>query len=391
MFRIELLPARHGDAIWIEYGSRRSPRRIIIDGGPASSYATGLGNRIRMLPPGKRRIDLLIITHIDADHIDGPIIFLQEANDLGVQLGEVWFNGWQHIKGSDSATYAPLQGEFLGGLLALGDVLQPKWNATFGHQAIVVPDQGPSTHELPDGAQLTLLSPGPFQLKRLRARWASAIRDFTPGDATEASRRLKERRDYKPPQVPAVFAARTFGDDRAVANGSSIAFIIEFEGHSCLFGADAHPRVLAASLRYLTEQRGVKRLSLDLVKLPHHGSMSNIDDAVLSLIDCSQWLISTNGANFDHPDQSIARFIAERSPQEIRFLCNYHVHSTQRLANEGGVKKEQIVYPGDGADQGPAGGLMIDVAGLPRVRMRADLVSPPSSGPGTRQRTRRKI
>src|SRR5689334_23186251 len=120
MFRVELLPAQHGDAIWIEYGSLKSPHRIVIDGGPASSYKAGLGKRVRMLAEGKRQIDLLVITHIDADHIDGSIILLQEADELGVQFGEIWFNGWRHIKGSEPATYAPLQGEFVGGLLALG-------------------------------------------------------------------------------------------------------------------------------------------------------------------------------------------------------------------------------------------------------------------------------
>jgi hypothetical protein len=390
MFRIELLPAKHGDAIWIEYGSARSPRRIVIDGGPASSYETGLGKRVRMLPEGKRQIDLLVITHIDSDHIDGPIILLQEAKDLGLRLGEVWFNGWRHLESSEPATYAPLQGEFLGGLLALGGDLERTWNSGFQHRAIVVTDQGPTCRELSDGARLTLLSPGPRQLRRLRARWASAIRDFTPGDATEALRRLRERRDYKPPQAPAMFAAKTFGDDRAVANGSSLAFIIEYEGRACLFSGDAHPRVLAASLRHLTEASGIKRLSLDAVKLPHHGSMSNIDDELLSLIDCSQWLISTNGANFDHPDLAIARFIAERSAKPTQLLCNYRVASTERLAGRDRDQGWHTVYPGDGAGEGPAGGLMVDLAQPPTPRRRAAAVSAAPATTGARRRTRKK-
>jgi hypothetical protein len=37
-FRIELLPARQGDAIWIEYGNSSRTRRILIDAGPIDAY-----------------------------------------------------------------------------------------------------------------------------------------------------------------------------------------------------------------------------------------------------------------------------------------------------------------------------------------------------------------
>lgn len=47
MFRIELLPAAHGDAIWVKYGDPARPRRIVIDGGPASSYEQGLFRRLK--------------------------------------------------------------------------------------------------------------------------------------------------------------------------------------------------------------------------------------------------------------------------------------------------------------------------------------------------------
>ena len=33
MLRIEMLPAAHGDCLWIEYGSGTNVHRILIDGG----------------------------------------------------------------------------------------------------------------------------------------------------------------------------------------------------------------------------------------------------------------------------------------------------------------------------------------------------------------------
>ena len=69
MFRIEMLPAAHGDCLWLEYGTGESAHRILIDGGPSHCYPA-LRERILHLAPGNRRFDLLVVTHIDADHID---------------------------------------------------------------------------------------------------------------------------------------------------------------------------------------------------------------------------------------------------------------------------------------------------------------------------------
>ena len=88
MFTIELLPTAHGDAIWIEYGEEDHPRRVVVDGGPASTYENGL--RRRILEVGQERtLDLLMVTHIDADHIDGALILLQEIDALKVKIGEL--------------------------------------------------------------------------------------------------------------------------------------------------------------------------------------------------------------------------------------------------------------------------------------------------------------
>ncbi len=80
MLSIELLPAAHGDAIWIEYGPVASVSRILIDGGPAPTYQLGLRRRIELLPQNARMLELFVVTHIDADHIDGALILLQELS-----------------------------------------------------------------------------------------------------------------------------------------------------------------------------------------------------------------------------------------------------------------------------------------------------------------------
>jgi len=307
MLSLELLPAAHGDALWIEYGEATRLRRVLIDGGPAHTYNDGLRRRIGRVPKGECALELAVVTHIDADHIDGALILLQELSALKVSVKELWFNGWTQLPKQERETYGPLQGEFLGGVIALDDALNSAWNRRFEKGPVVVPEVGPLPEvHLADDARLTLLGPTPDALRRLRARWASAIRDFSPGDAAEARRRLLERREYRPPATPAVFAARAFGDDRSPANGSSISMVFEHDGVSLLLAGDAHARTLTATLARLALQRGVTRLHFDAVKLPHHGSMGNVNEDWLRLVESPCWLLSTNGDVFDHPDVKTA-------------------------------------------------------------------------------------
>ncbi len=204
---------------------------------------------------------------------------------------------------------------------------------------------------MPGGAKITLLGPTAAELKRLRARWASAIRDFSPGDADEAVRRLRERREYRPPATPATFGAHDYGDDRAPANGSSIAFVFEYDEVAILFAGDAHARTLAASLARLAQQRGVSRLHFDAIKLPHHGSMGNVSDDWIRLVDSNRWLFSTNGAIFDHPDVATAELIVQHCPQST-MLFNYLSPSTQRMEEAGKRSGWASVFPQAGADGG---------------------------------------
>lgn len=371
MFQIELLPAAHGDALWIECGGDPArPTRIVIDGGPASTYEKGLRERLQKLDPDDRRIDLFVVSHIDADHIDGAILFLREAEQLGISLGEVWFNGWPQLDKVTDEGLQPIQGEFLGALLATSALTDRIWNTRTEGKAIVVPDEGKlPSWEIGD-ATLTLLSPGMKQLRRLRARWSAAMREFC-GDTKEALERLEKRREYRPPVMPPVFGERCYGDDRTAPNGSSIAFLLEHDGASCLLGADAHARVLAASLARLIQDRSggrEGRVRLDAVKVPHHGSLGNVSEEMLSRIDCPRWLISTNGAISGHPDLKTAQLVADTSASRPTFLCNYRSATTQAFVDA----KWDTRYPDDrGSRLGPGGGLLVELKAAKKRRRKA--------------------
>ena len=121
MFRIEMLPAAHGDCLWIEYGSGSTVHRILIDGGPAHAYPA-LRERILHLPADERRFDLLVITHIDADHIEGIIRLLLDAEMLAWHLQARGVRGARFVVGGLGALrYAGVNGSVGDDALGLFD------------------------------------------------------------------------------------------------------------------------------------------------------------------------------------------------------------------------------------------------------------------------------
>ena len=82
-----MMQAAYGDSLLLEYGQAENPRRILIDGGPWYRYES-LRQRLLKIPEGQRSFELLVITHVDADHIDGIIRLLQDSA-LGLTFKDV--------------------------------------------------------------------------------------------------------------------------------------------------------------------------------------------------------------------------------------------------------------------------------------------------------------
>ena len=138
MLRVEMLPGGNGDALWIELGDEAAPRRILVDGGTDGTWEAGLRERVAALPPGDRHFELVVVTHVDADHIDGVLGLLRE-HELGISCGDVWFNGWRHLPDTPLESLGPVEGEQLTDLI-LADAMP--WNAAFEGRAVGVPNEG---------------------------------------------------------------------------------------------------------------------------------------------------------------------------------------------------------------------------------------------------------
>ena len=118
---VTMLPARHGDSLWVEWGPADDRHRMLVDGGPRRTYDT-VRQRLLALDPDDRRLDLMVVTHVDLDHIDGAIKLLRN-DSLDVSYGDIWFNDYRHLDPDhpdldlDEETRGGIQGEFLAALL----------------------------------------------------------------------------------------------------------------------------------------------------------------------------------------------------------------------------------------------------------------------------------
>ncbi len=324
MFEIEMLPARQGDALWLEYGDAAHPRRALIDAGTPETW-DALQARIAALDPGDRHFELLIVSHIDKDHIGGVIPLLQDTA-LGITFGDVWFNGFRHLP-STVEPMGPVEGELLTTLLVDRG---HNWNHAFDEKAVVVGDEGPlPVKQLDGGLQLTVLSPYLPQLAKLRPIWEPLVREHGLDPAVEAA-----EPDPLPPEIESLgtptvdeLAAKKFKQDTAEPNGSSIVVLAEFEGHRALLCADAFPEIVRGSVERLLEP-GQDRLALDAFKLPHHGSRANINLDLLRRVSAPLHLISSDGTATRHPNpEAIARTIVTQDNPRLRF--NYRTKFTE--------------------------------------------------------------
>ena len=88
MLEIEMFPALQGDGLWLRYGTKTKPNHILVDCGFAKQTTPEVIAKIRERDP---YFELFVLTHIDADHIDGAVQLMLEPELTSKRVGDVWF------------------------------------------------------------------------------------------------------------------------------------------------------------------------------------------------------------------------------------------------------------------------------------------------------------
>ncbi|WP_431276924.1 AVAST type 1 anti-phage system MBL fold metallo-hydrolase Avs1a [Variovorax ureilyticus] len=359
-----MYPARNGDAFLVDAGGPH----ILVDGGFASTYQDYIATDLALLAAHGGRLNLVICTHIDGDHIGGLLEFFSlngPSERRGIEVGAVWHNSLRSLPTSTSrpgnvndrmlleairrrgyqdaavASANPIsarQGSSLGKLLRQ---YAYSWNSGDGTNCI---SDGTAPLSVGGNVGLQVIGPKPERLEALRDLWLREVRKLGYSGSLDASDLLDDAYEMwcasaPPPTVPTAVPiaasanlrlADVYTPDTSISNGSSIAFIISAGPTRLLFLGDAWAEDTVAKLKAM--QPEAAPLVFDAIKVSHHGSLRNTSVELLSVADSPCFLISSDGSRHGHPDFEVLAEIVDRpAPFERQLFFNYETAATERL------------------------------------------------------------
>lgn len=290
---IEILQAGTGDSIWVSHNKKN----IVIDGGKST---TAIKTRYDQMPQDEI-IDLLVVTHIDSDHIAGIITLVKHMKEHGEahRLKQTWFN---FPKKEEIDEYSIDERNELTSLLLEIDGLC--WNNNTAELLC-------STIEVGD-IKLHVLAPD-----------HDVTDEYKPKEPDELGVRSD---DWHIDLRTLIDNVDDDDIDEGGANSQSIIILAECEGKKLLLPGDSTPKELCDALQYYNKTNGTP-LELDLMKLPHHGSTRNVTKNILDEIICSNFIISTkkNKKYYFPNKETIAKLIRyrKRADKAINVYFNY--------------------------------------------------------------------
>lgn len=316
MLQINVLPALAGDCMVLKFNHKDFHYMLIIDGGMGKECFRKLKAEIDCWNNAYGAVNLVILTHLDNDHIDGLIKLFSHPDYDHTKIKQILFNYGLEIERfyessstpkinniSETVNTSYRQGQELYELLK--DKMIP----------ISVPVIAGQHVSIMKELEIDILSPTDDELRSiLRSRAYQLER----GDRSTETAYKAERWE----QDIELLNNMNFSENGiTVANSSSIACLITYYGHKILMLGDAKASVVEHSLRSLGASEE-NPLPIDYCKISHHGSKSNTSGTLISLIDCDKFIISTNWKKGNPTKECLSRIIMN-SRRPVKFLCNY--------------------------------------------------------------------
>ena len=358
IFTLEALQAKHGDSLLLHYGDPALPKLIVIDGGPNRVYAPTLQPRLeairQALPPGSALpIRMLMVSHIDDDHINGVLDMTAELVEkdenqeaLPYQIQTLWHNSFDDVIGANSAELLS-SGQAEVGAASLEEVTASVGRLSTEAAAVVAsvrqgrrlrddaavlglavnqPGGGLITAkggagdfvDLDDGLQFQILGPRQDRVDALQRKWDREL----------------ERLGLAVIEAGDAGAAEML--DTSAYNLASLVVLARADGKTMLLTGDARGDHILASV----EDAGLLvdgKLHVNLLKMPHHGSDRNVDTDFFRTITADHYVISGDGK---HGNPEVATF-------EMIFTARandpFNLHLTYPVADMGhGFPKEDL-------------------------------------------------
>jgi hypothetical protein len=329
MVILEALNALYGDCLLLRYpGPDKKERLWIIDGGPKPetvgnkkivTWKDVLLPRLREINPsttGPLPVALGMVSHIDDDHIYGilkltnGLVAARASEPAAVKFDRFWFNSFDKLVGPKpeglaeevKAETASMQSVFckqnLPGVddehaeaimesIGQGNALTTDLKSLRlnGNQPIgdlVVAKKGQKTIPV-EGADITIIGPMHNRLEALRLAWAKALQK-----PTKTARQAALQELFLPKKDL----------DKSIPNLSSIVILVKVEDKKLLLTGDAHGDDIVTAWKELGLPSPA---ALDVLKMPHHGSIRNTTEQFLRFFLAEHYVFSANG-KYDNPD-----------------------------------------------------------------------------------------
>lgn len=356
LFTLEALDAEQGDCLLVHYGTRADHHVVLVDGGPSRTHQRTLRPRLQQLrgelrlSPGQPvPLELVVVTHTDSDHIGGIIklvdelVAAKEAQEPAlVRIRRLWHNAYgddpQHLdravgkaKTTKAAVALPCEPNVQAASLAEGRQLRDavvtlglQGNAPFDGMVRVGGSARPSlTLDRAHALRVTVVGPGETELAAYREAWRKW--------------RKKERASGK--------VAPTAYDDDSAPNLASIATLVDMgppdECWRMLLTGDARGDFLLEGLAQAGCLDDDGCLDLNVLKLPHHGSLRNAGSSLFERVTADHYVISANGTD-GNPDVATLELLAEaRGEAEISLHLTFPEHAWKGVVGTAKGERER--------------------------------------------------
>lgn len=315
MINLKVLQANTGDCLILSYGQDMI-KNIVIDSGHGR-------NCIRKLKKYFENSDnnTVILTHYDYDHIGGFCSIAKEMSDFSSKIDSVFMNyGIELSRALNQAKKLQFDIDEPSCKISLrqGECF---YNYIKRHGIDFIPYISEGQKYQCNGAEFKILSPSKEQLTELVK--TIGVEDDSVSECIDTNGATNNIGYTTPDITPSVeeLANKEYNEDSSVTNSSSIAFLFEYDNHRILFLGDAVSSQIITALNNLGYSEENK-LEVDYCKLAHHGSNHNTSNELIKMLDCSNYIISSNW-NSNRPGKECLSRIIANSSKPVTFYCNY--------------------------------------------------------------------
>jgi beta-lactamase superfamily II metal-dependent hydrolase len=327
-YEIDFLPVGEessgGDAIALRYGnlygSRSEQTVIVIDGGYTANGEAMVGHLREYYKTD--RVDLVVSTHPDQDHVTGLEVVLEELKVDQLLMHLPWKHSGSMAEARAHAFKATRWSE----------KLQESFQASSDLETIAkrkgVPIVEPFSGFAMANGEFRVLGPSQSYYEELLAEIQTPETEAKTASIEQLFHRLIEAGKKF---VSETLHIETLSDDvetRAINNTSAIC-LLAIDGKKSLFTGDAGIPALEQAVGIL-EAEGFQPGDLGFVQIPHHGSRRNVGPSVLDRLlgpkgkttQLSTAFVSapTKNPENKHPSKKVTNAFHRRG---------YAVHATQ--------------------------------------------------------------